>query len=146
MKPELKWADVPSKWHLCFNRECPLRETCLRWQAGQLSPSDLTFTRCITPNALIDGTCRHFASAQPVSFALGFTTIYSKVLKKDFTVMRKQMTNMLSGKRYYYEYMRGERPLKPYQQEMIRRLFEHYGYADCVHFDKFEEGYYFPPA
>lgn len=143
---ELKWTDVPRRWALCFNSGCPLHATCLRWQAGQLSTDDIVSNRCITPCALKDGTCRHFASTELVSYALGFTTIYKDVMKKDFTPMRKQMTYMLSGKRYYYEYMRGERKLKPSQQEQIRRLFERYGYADSVHFDRYEEGFYFPPT
>lgn len=142
-KNELTWEKVPQGWALCFNTECPLRQSCLRWQAGQLAPQELTVTRCITPSALANGACPHFASAAPIQYARGFSTIYDNVLKRDYTPLRKQMTLMLSGKRYYYEYMRGERRLSPAQQEDIRELFTSWGYADSVHFDAFEQDFDF---
>ena len=138
-KNDLKWKDVPEGWALCFTQDCPLREMCLRWQAAQLAPDGLTVTRCVTPRALTGDKCKHFATMEPVRYALGFSTVYDKVRKDDFTPMRKQMTNMLSGKRYYYEYKRGDRRLTPEQQRQIRQLFTAWGYADSVRFDNYEE-------
>lgn len=141
----LKWEDVPCGWALCFNDGCPLRQTCLRWQAAQLAPDTLTATRCVTPLALKDQEHHCFASMEPVRYAWGFKHIYDDVRKNDYTSMRVQMTGMLSGNRYYYEYMRGERVLLPAQQERIRQLFARCGYPDSVHFDRYEDGLYFPP-
>ena len=141
---ELKWGMVPEGWALCFNQNCPLRESCLRYQAGRLAPEEVTITRCVTPRAVTDGPCAYFASMELQTMAYGFSTIYERVLKKDFTIMRKAMTNHLSGKRYYYEYMRGERALSPEQQEWIRSLFAEHGYADCVAFDRYEPSFCFP--
>ena len=140
----LTWSMVPDGWALCYNDACPLHRQCLRCQAAQLAPEELTVTRCITPQALKDGQCPHFASAEPVRMAKGFSTIYEDVLKKDYTPLRTSMTAMLSGKRIYYEYMRGERGLTPEQQDAIRALFTEYGYADSVHFDAYEYAYQFP--
>lgn len=140
----LTWEKVPQGWALCFNAECPLCQSCLRWLAGRLAPQELTMTRCITPLALAKGTCPHFASAEPIQYARGFSTIYDRVLKSDYTPLRKQMTLMLSGKRYYYEYKRGERRLSPEQQEAIRELFTSRGYADSVRFDVTELDFDFP--
>ena len=141
---ELKWVDVPDSWALCFNEKCAMQEQCLRWRAGQLVPEDMTVGRCVMPQALKDGNCCYYASVEKVRIARGFSHIYKRVLKKDFTSLRLSMTSMLSGKRYYYEYMRGERPLSPEKQEMIRKLFASYGYGDCVEFDDYEESYVFP--
>ena len=141
-KIDLEWKDVPEGWALCFNEGCALRETCLRWQVGLLAPDNLTLTRCVTPRALKDEQCRHFVAAEKVRFARGFSTIYDKVLKQHYTPLRKEMTTMLSGKRYYYEYKRGERPLSPQQQEAICQLFAQWGYD--VAFDIYEEAYPFP--
>lgn len=143
---DMKWEEVPEGWVLCFNSDCKLRETCLRWQAGQLAPEDLTVAHCVTPKAMRSEPCAHFASVEKIRYARGFSKIYDKVLKSDYTPMRKEMTAMLSGKRYYYEYMRGERRLSPEQQEHIRQLFAKWGYADCVEFDSYEEGFVFPKA
>jgi hypothetical protein len=81
---------------------------------------------------------------EPTKMARGFTTIYQKVLKRDYTSLRKFMTNLLSGKRYYYEYKRGERLLSPEQQSDIRELFASFGYKDSVQFDSYEETLHFP--
>lgn len=138
------WKDVPSGWALCFNQSCPLHEHCLRYQAGVLAPPDLTVTRCVTPRVLTGERCKVYASMEPVKIARGFSTIYQNVLKRDYTSLRKYMTSLLSGKRYYYEYKRGERPLSPEQQSDIRQLFESFGYKDSVHFDSYEETLHFP--
>lgn len=138
------WKDVPSGWALCFNQSCPLHEHCLRFQAGVLAPSDLTVSRCVTPRALTEERCKVFTSMEPAKMARGFTTIYQKVLKRDYTSLRKFMTNLLSGKRYYYEYKRGERLLSPEQQSDIRELFASFGYKDSVQFDSYEETLHFP--
>ena len=81
---------------------------------------------------------------EPVKFARGFSTIYQKVLKRDYTSLRKYMTNLLSGKRYYYEYKRGERALSPEQQSDIKALFGSFGYHDSVQFDNYEVSLHFP--
>jgi len=138
------WKDVPSGWALCFNQSCPLHEHCLRFQAGVLAPSDLTVSRCVTPRALTEERCKVFTSMEPTKMARGFSTIYQKVLKRDYTSLRKFMTNLLSGKRYYYEYKRGERLLSPEQQSDIRELFASFGYKDSVQFDSYEETLHFP--
>ena len=138
------WKDVPSGWALCFNQSCPLHEHCLRFQAGVLAPPDLTVTRCVTPRALTGERCKVFTSMEPTKMARGFSTIYQKVLKRDYTSLRKFMTNLLSGKRYYYEYKRGERLLSPEQQSDIRELFASFGYKDSVQFDSYEETLHFP--
>ena len=142
-KNELKWEDVPRGWALCFNSECAMREGCLRFKAGELAPEEMTVCPCVTPKALKDGECRHFVPTEKVEFARGFRHIYDQVLKQDFTPLRKTMTAMLHGKRYYYEYLRGERRLSPEEQQDIRDLFARKGYTESVCFDAYEEAFDF---
>ena len=101
-------------------------------------------SRCVTPRALTGDRCKAYASMEPVKFARGFSTIYQKVLKRDYTSLRKFMTSLLSGKRYYYEYKRGERALSPEQQSDIKELFGSFGYHDSVQFDNYEVSLNFP--
>ena len=138
------WKDVPEGWALCFNQPCPLRDHCLRYQAGLLAPESMTVSRCVTPRALTGDRCKAYASMEPVKFARGFSTIYQNVLKRDYTSLRKYMTSLLSGKRYYYEYKRGERALSPEQQSDIKELFGSFGYHDSVQFDNYEVSLHFP--
>lgn len=143
---QLNWNDVPERWALCFNTQCPRRESCLRWQAGLLAPEDLAATRCVTPKALTPEGCRCFASTDRITIARGFENIFDDVRKADYTEMRKEMTELLSGNRYYYEYKHGKRPLSPQKQEQILQLFARWGYAENVRFDSYEEAFSFPYA
>ena len=54
--------------------------------------------------------------------ASGFSHLYDKVLKADYTSMRKAITAYLHGAKQYYQYMRGERPLTPEQQDGVRNI------------------------
>ena len=56
---QLEWGMVPAGWALCFNPNCPLRDTCLRYQAGLLVPQDVTVARCVTPRAVANGQIDH---------------------------------------------------------------------------------------
>lgn len=140
----LNWSMVPEGWALCYNDHCPRHEQCLRRQAALLAPQELTVTRCVTPQALRDGQCPHFASSEPVRFARGFKDIYADVLKRDFTPMRVEITSKLSGCRLYYDYLNGRRPLSPEQQNMIREVFRKHGYDDNVQFESYEDAFQFP--
>ena len=143
-RKELKWTDVPAEWALCLDRECPARESCLRWQAGRLAPDSLAAARCVLPRSRNNEGCRLFAPVRTERNARGFANIYNAVRKKDYTSMRLQMTSLFSSKRRYYESMRGEHPISPEMQQKARNLFARWGYADSVRFDHYEEDFCFP--
>lgn len=143
---KLEWEIVPIGWAVCFNEECTRRNDCLRFQAGRLVPSDLCSARCVLPSAWKGAECKMFSSMKMEMYAWGFAGIYDKVLKKDFTLMRKQLTMSLQNKGYYYRYKRGELPLSPRQQQIIQDLFEAFGYDRHVKFDKMEMRYVFQAA
>ncbi len=141
---DLKWSDIPLKWAVCFNIDCPQADKCLRWQAGRIVPNDVTTACCVTPKALNGGECPLFASTAKVRWARGFCHLYDHVMKSDYTLLRKQITAYLSGKRIYYEYMHGKRCLSPEQQEWIIQQFKERGYGDGVTFDSYEDDYRYP--
>ena len=80
--------------------------------------------------------------------AEGFSGLYDKVLKDDYTPMRKQLTAFLRGPKQYYQYMRGERPLSPAQQQGVRRIVSSFGYDWEVPFERYFQAYRFgnPPV
>lgn len=143
-RKELNWTDVPAGWALCLTGECPSRESCLRWQAGQLVPESLVAARLVLPRRNCDEACRMFAPIRTVRNARGFMDIYNAVRKQDYTPMRLQMTALFSGKRRYYESMHGKQPVSPEMQQRVRNLFARWGYADSVRFDSYEEDFCFP--
>lgn len=141
---DLQWEEVPTNWALCFNHDCNKCDSCLRYAAGSIVPRELTVSNCVLPNAILNDGCLHYAPIQKRKYARGFSKIYDKVLKKDFTRLRKAMTSLLGNKRYYYAYMKGERRLSPAQQNDIKQLFATYGYESHIHFDLYEDDYFFP--
>ena len=58
------------------------------------------------PTAEKDGQCRWHDPIKAVTMAEGFSDLYDKVLKDDYTPMRKRLTEYLRGPKQYYQYMR----------------------------------------
>ena len=93
------------------------------------------------PKVLKDGKCRWYDRRKVVVWASGFAHLYDCVMKKDYTSMRKGITSYLHGPKTYYEYMRGERPLSPEQQQWIQDFVKSFGYEWEVPFDRYFEAY-----
>lgn len=115
----------------------------MRFLAGKNAPEDLEIAKCIMPKMLKNGKCRWFDMITTEVRAAGFSHLFDKVMKKDYTVMRKTLTNYLHGVRIYYEYKRGERFLSPKEQQWIQDYVKSMGYDWEVEFDKYDENYVF---
>jgi len=135
------FKEVPVWYPLCYNRQCPLQTQCLRYQALLYAPSDLGARLCVMPSQLRDGQCRYFAEIRLVTWARGFSRLYDRVLKADFTEMRKSLVAYFHGKRQYYWYLRGERPLSPEQQAWLKEWLRQWSYEWEFPFDSFEQAY-----
>jgi hypothetical protein len=135
------FSKVPSWYVLCTNKECPLKSECMRFMAGSYAPDDFEYATCIMPKTLKDGKCRWFDKITIEVWAAGFTRLYDRVLKSDYTEMRKAITRYLHGAKMYYEYKRGERVLSAKQQQWIRDFVKSYGYDWEVEFDRYFEDY-----
>ena len=123
---------------------------CVSTQAVRLAGTVCTMEtcRCVLPHTLKNGHCRWFDKIKVMTMAVGFSHLYDNVLKSDFTSMRKTITAYLHGVKFYYQYMRGERPLTPAQQQGIRDIIKSYGYDWDVPFDGYHKAYCFgnPPT
>ena len=138
---DFDFTRVPSWYVLCNNNNCPLKDNCLRHLAGKNAPDNLEIASCVMPKTLKNGDCRWFDKITIDVWAAGFTHLYDKVMKKDYTTMRKAITNYLHGAKIYYEYKRGERALSPDEQQWIRDYVKSMGYDWEVEFDRFFEDY-----
>ena len=132
---------VPSWYVLCANNDCPLKTECLRYLAGKNAPDNLEIARCVMPQTLKNSKCRWFDKITIDVWAAGFTHLYDKVMKQDYTTMRKTITNYLHGCRLYYAYKRGDRALSPEEQQWIRNYVKSFGYDWEVEFDRYFEDY-----
>lgn len=135
------YSDVPSWYVLCTNGLCPFQGSCLRYQVAAWAPESMETATCVMPKVLKDGKCRWYDRRKVVVWASGFAHLYDCVMKKDYTSMRKGITSYLHGPKTYYEYMRGERPLSPEQQQWIQEFVKSFGYEWEVPFDRYFEAY-----
>jgi len=137
------YSFVPSWYIICFNSSCPLKDNCLRYLTGLNTPTEMDHAHCVLPKAFGNGHCRWFDKKKVVVNVLGFRHLYDRVMKKDFTRMRKEITRYLHGVKFYYEYKDGKRPLSPEQQQWIRNYVKSCGYDWEVEFDCYFEAYVF---
>ena len=134
---------VPSWYPICFNDDCPLKDECMRHLAAQHLPETTETACCVMKNAQADGKCRWFDKITVVVKAAGFSHLFDRVMKKDYTTMRKTLTQYLHGTRIYYECMRGERALSPKEQQWIINYVKSMGYDWEVTFDRYFVDYEF---
>lgn len=127
----------------CFNADCPRKDECIYYLVSQHIPDGMELGNTVLPPACRNRECRFFKLARIVEFAYGFEHLYDKVLRKDYTQLRLQLTEYLGNKGQYYAYKHGKRGLSPEKQEYIRRLFARYGYEDAVVFDRYVMEYDF---
>ena len=142
------FAAVPKRYTLCYHEGCPLHENCMRFFTAAHAPENLEVRRCVLPTAEKNGHCRWHDPIETVTMAEGFTGLYDKVLKDDYTPMRKRITAYLRGVKQYYQYMRGERPLSPAQQQGLQQIVRDFGYDWDVPFERYFQAYHFgnPPV
>lgn len=138
---DFDFSRVPSWYVLCTNNDCPLKDSCLRHLAGKNAPDNMEIATCIMPKTLKNGSCRWFDKITIEVWAAGFTHLYDKVMKTDYTTMRKTITKYLHGCRLYYASMRGDRALSPEDQQWIRDYVKSFGYDWEVEFDRYFEEY-----
>ena len=143
MDSDFNFKQVPRNWSLCYLSECPRHDECLRYQACLHAPDGRVYHRCILPSVLRRGDCQHFRPVEKVRAAVGFRNIFGKVLAKDITDMRKEMTAYLGSRATFFRYQRGDLLLLPAQQEWIQQMFRRYGYTDEVTFDGYRDMYVF---
>ena len=140
---DFDFKDVPSWYVLCTNSGCPLNGDCLRFLAASHAPETKEAARCVMPSAQKGENCRWMDRKSVVVYALGFSHLFDNVKKCDYTRMRKTLTDYLNGVKHYYQYMHGERPLSPAQQQWIRDYMASQGYTDDVVFDGYREALVF---
>ncbi len=137
------YSTVPSWYVHCTNGLCPLQSSCLRYIAASYIPESVETATCVMTKSQSGRNCRWYDKRTVVVYAAGFSHLYDRVMKIDYTTMRKTITSYLHGSKLYYEYMRGDRPLSPEQQQWIIDYVKSCGYDWEVVFDRYYEGYTF---
>ena len=137
--------EVPTWWPVCSNRDCELRESCLRQHVYEkMATQNVSKWICLMPAAWEGKECTHYVNSEPLHIARGFNQLTARLHNREHRYqIRMAMTQYLGSKGTYYRYKDGERTLSPEQQQWIRNLFIKFGYTDNLEFDEYEEGFQF---
>ena len=140
----LTYDDAPRDWALCFQQECPLHETCLRYRVGTMVPATVVHHDVVLPSARQGDTCQCFATDTPVVIARGMKRLFNGMSRWEAEALRKSVMGCFSSRTHFYRYRDGEYPITPDIQARIARVFEHFKTGSVPHFDDTTEEYYFP--
>ena len=126
----------------CFIHECPLHETCLHWLTGQYYGGNTHIVTCVNPyyptvNSL---QCSMYQKDDIVKYAVGMMHIFDEVPFPIARTTKKRLINLFSRKRFY-EYRNGVRPIPPYEQQKIARVFQEEGWQGEIRYDGWKEDY-----
>lgn len=126
----------------CFIHECPLHETCLHWLTGQYYGGETHIVTCVNPyyptvNSL---QCSMYQKDDIVKYAVGMMHIFDDVPFPIARTTKKRLINLFSRKRFY-EYRNGVRPIPPYEQQKIARVFQEEGWQGEIRYDGWKEDY-----
>ena len=141
---ELTFSDIPYKWAICYQMDCPLAAQCLRRHAAQLAPADLLAHNVVLPAARLETSCRAFVADEPVMLAYGMTNLFDGVKTWDVPRLRQLIQPIFGRQSHYYRYREGRYPISPAQQARVAEVFRQNGYTSSLHFDRTEAGWFFP--
>lgn len=138
LKKAFEQGNVPYNITYCFNGQCEKKDECIHFLSALYRGNDIDRGYAVFPNALQNGTCRHYAPLRVVTMAWGFDKLFAEVKLKDAPTLRTEMKKYLGSKGQYYRYKLGQLKLLPEQQLHIKQLFANYGYQD-VEFEYFSD-------
>ena len=141
---ELDFSLAPKDWAICFQNDCPLKDTCLRYAIGNLAPATLTHHATVLPAAREGDRCSLFATKEPVCIARGMEGLFAGVRAGDIPEMRSRLFRIFGSRAHFYRYRKGDYVITPEQQALVEQLFREYGYTQSIPYDLVTRDFYFP--
>ena len=136
---ELKYSDVPYDFEACIFADCPLATNCLRQLAFGLLAENQKSVRIVSPKLCSkDDGCAYFRDSQPVVYARGFVNLQQAMLPKQYKTFMRVLEGKF-GRNNYFALRRGEKPLSPKDQAVVREVLRKVGGNDELEFDGYEE-------
>ncbi len=123
---------MPPDYVLCPTTDaaCPRAATCLRalaWRAlaAGAATSEWFYIRCLNPSYAANppARCEHYRDSTPVHYARGMTRIFDDVPVRVEKTVRRRVMSCFSCRNYYFLSRKGERLIRPEEQEAIARVF-----------------------
>ncbi len=139
MNPTFRLADVPGNFTLCLNGECPMASRCLHHIVRTMVPATELVLHVYNPDAVQGGEgCEHFRGQVPERYAYGFEGMQEKMLPGQYAVFMELLIAHFSRNSYFVR-RRGDFPMPPKEQELIREVLKQVGADPSMDFDRYEE-------
>lgn len=140
MKRSIDYSKMPTSYAVCWNKECRLADTCLRFSAAINLSSERKESNSVNLNSVNweDGKCGMFHTTQMVKVAYGIKNLYDEVPRKK-AVLIHAMLEAEFGKNRYYDYYNSRKPIPPRHQDFIHEVFARICPNVEVCFDRFDE-------
>ena len=141
---DLTYADAPHNWALCFQNECPLHDTCLRYAVGTLMPANVTHHEVVLPSARKAEGCSHYVEVKRVVLARGMKNLFNGLSRWEAEELRRRVKACFHSHMQFYRYRSGLYPLTPDMQDHITHIFNTFKAGLLPRFDTTTEAFYFP--
>ena len=139
------YNDIPEKYHLCMRADCPKADNCLHQLAFRRHAELGSYLSLINPSqCTCQDDCPHYADAQPVKFAKGFTNFQTHMYPKQYELFMRRLI-LHFGRNQYFMRRRGEIILSPEEQEVILMVLKEVGVESNLEFDSYIESIYWKP-
>lgn len=133
---QINYKEVPYYWALCFQDDCPMASTCLRFAAGEQIPEQLTQHMAVMKGARNGTTCSMYREMKLVTIAYGMTNLFNGLPREVAIGMRNKVMNLFGSRAHYYRYRAGKYPIAPDIQEKINQIFRKYNIKHPAKFDR----------
>ena len=142
MNKEERLRSQAEHYIACFMNECPLHETCLHWMTGQYNDGQYRVVTSVNPfyPGVNTPQCNMYQKDEIVEYAIGMMHIFDAIPYPIARSVKKRLINLFSRKRFY-EYRNGVRPIPPYEQQQIARIFKEEGWEGEILYEGWSEDY-----
>ena len=139
---EINHSGRPKDYAVCFRKDCPLAQSCLRQLTANEPCQDERYIRLVNPYLVKDdtGNCPFYRSNKMVRVAYGIANIFDNLpySKHDYIF---HCVQGCFGKSTYYRVYHKQRPIWPNEQEYIQQVFARNGITEPVQFEEYRDIY-----
>ena len=130
---------IPAKYPLCLHTNCPKADTCLHQLAFRRHAELGSHLTLINPSlCTMQDNCPHYACAQPVRFARGFTNFQKRMFPQQYSKLM-DMLILHFGRNQYFMRRSGKVVLPPDEQEVVLNALKKCGIESHFDFDEYIE-------
>lgn len=140
---EAIFTEKAKHYFVCFADQCPLHESCLRWEVGQYVDADEVAIMSMNPRnrKIAQGECDSYREDQVVRMPLGMREHFYYDMPRHTEQSIKHALINHYGRYYYYRYHSGHKPITPDVLQVIQTVCQRYGWTQPLQFDSEVEDY-----